>query len=90
MVKKGELKVSYEKNGVEINIKSGKGEIVTYRNTPLISQMHLLHKSTSNWWIYYSDIFGISLLEIAVTGIFMIKKANLVLRREDGSWQLLE
>jgi hypothetical protein len=31
-----------------------------------------LHKNTSNWWIYYGDIFGISLIIIAITGIIMI------------------
>lgn len=76
MVKKGILKISYEKNDVEIEIKSGKGEIVTFKNTPLISQMHFLHKSTSNWWIYYSDIFGIALLTMAITGLIMFPKGN--------------
>nr|WP_299423082.1 PepSY-associated TM helix domain-containing protein [uncultured Emticicia sp.] len=85
-VKKGELKISYEKNEVEIDIKSGKGEIVTYSNTPLISQMHLLHKSTSNWWIYYSDVFGIALLTIAITGMMMIKKGKFSFK--ERGWKL--
>ena len=76
MVKKGELKISYEKNDLEIDIKTGKGEIITYRNTPLISQMHTLHKNTSNWWIYYSDIFGIAMLTLAATGAMMIAKGK--------------
>jgi len=86
MVKKGTWKISYEKNEVEIDIQSGKGEIVTFRNTPLISQMHLLHKSTSNWWIYYSDIFGIALLTIAVTGMMMIKKGKFSFK--ERGWKL--
>jgi hypothetical protein len=32
-----------------------------------------IHKSTSNWWIYYSDIFALSLITIAITGTFIIK-----------------
>lgn len=72
-VKKDLLKISFEKNDVEIDLKTGKGEIVTFSKTPIISQAMKLHKNTSNWWIYYSDIFGISLITIAITGAIMIK-----------------
>lgn len=73
MVKKGEFKISFENNDVEIDMKTGKGEIVTFIKTPIISQTMKLHKSTSNFWIYYSDIFAISLVIIALTGTIMIK-----------------
>jgi hypothetical protein len=73
MVKKGEFKISFENNDVEIDMKTGKGEIVTFIKTPIISQTMKLHKSTSNFWIYYSDIFAISLIIIALTGTIMIK-----------------
>lgn len=72
-VKENELKISFEKNDVEIDLKTGKGEIVTFIKTPIISQTMKLHKNTSNWWIYYSDIFGLSLITIAITGAIMIK-----------------
>lgn len=71
--KKGTLKISLENHDVEIDIASGKGEIVAFKKTPLISHTMKLHKNTSQWWIYYSDIFAISLIVIALTGIFMIK-----------------
>ena len=73
MVKKGEFKISFENNDVEIDMKTGKGEIVTFIKTPIISQTMKLHKSTSSFWIYYSDIFAISLIIIALTGTIMIK-----------------
>jgi uncharacterized protein len=71
-VKKGTFKISFEKHDVEIDIKTGKGEIVSFFKTPIISQAMRLHKTDSNWWIYYSDIFGISLITIAITGAIMI------------------
>lgn len=71
-VDKGKFKISFEKHDLEIDLKSGKGEIVSYIKTPVISQMMKLHKNTSNWWIYYGDIFGISLIVIAITGALMI------------------
>lgn len=85
-VKEGKLKISYENNDLEIDLKSGKGEIVTFGKTPLISQMHYLHKSTSNLWIYYSDIFGISLLVIAISGALMIEKGKNTFRLR--GWKL--
>ena len=85
-VKKGELTISYEKNDVSIDLETGKGELVTFIKTPVISQMMKLHKSTSNWWIYFSDIFGISLIIIAVTGTMMIKHGKLTFKQR--GWKL--
>ncbi|MFN8325100.1 PepSY-associated TM helix domain-containing protein [Flavobacterium sp.] len=85
-VKDDELKISFEKNDVEIDLKTGKGEIVTFNKTPIISQTMKLHKNTSNWWIYYSDIFGISLIIIAVTGAIMIPAGKFTFKKR--GWKL--
>lgn len=85
-VKKGELKISFENNDVEIDIKTGQGEIISFSKTPIISQTMKLHKSTSNWWIYYGDIFGISLIVIAVTGTLMIPAGKLSFKQR--GWKL--
>jgi uncharacterized protein len=66
------LRISYKNTDVEVDLITGKGEIETYQKTPIISHMMKIHKNTSNWWIYYSDIFGISLITIAITGAIMI------------------
>jgi len=75
-IKEGVLKISFEKNDIEINLKTGKGEIESFAKTPVISQIMKLHKTTSNWWIYYSDTFAISLIVIAITGTAMIPKGK--------------
>ena len=85
-VKKDELKISFEKNDVEIDLKTGKGEIVTFVKTPIISQTMKLHKTTSNWWIYYSDIFGLSLITIALTGTIMIPAGKFTFKKR--GWKL--
>ena len=85
-VKKGTFKISFEKHDVEIDMETGKGEIVAFKKTPIISQSMKLHKSTSNWWIYYSDIFGISLIVIAFTGVIMITHGQNTFRRR--GWKL--
>ena len=85
-VKKGTFKISFEKHDVEIDMETGKGEIVSFNKTPMISQMMKLHKNTSNWWIYYSDIFGISLITIAITGAIMIPAGKFTFKRR--GWKL--
>lgn len=73
MVRDGKLKISFEKNDLEFDLKTGKGEITTFNKTPVINEILDLHKNDSNWWIYYSDIFAIGLIAIALTGTIMIK-----------------
>ena len=85
-VKKDELKISFENSDVEIDLKTGKGEIVTFMKTPIISQTMKLHKNTSNWWIYYSDIFGLSLITIALTGAIMIPAGKFTFKKR--GWKL--
>jgi len=70
-VEKNELSISYEKNDVKIDLATGKGTVETYKKTPVLGEMTKLHKDTSNWWIYYSDVFGLSMAVIAVTGMFV-------------------
>ncbi len=85
-VKDGKFRVSFEKHDIEIDIATGAGEIVAFKKTPILSQSISLHKSTSDWWIYYSDIFGISLIVIAVTGAIMIPAGKFTFKRR--GWKL--
>lgn len=86
MVKKGNLKISFENHDVEIDMKTGKGEIVSFLKTPIISQTMKLHKNDSNFWIYYSDIFALSLITIALTGTIMIKGGKFSFKQR--GWKL--
>ena len=84
-VNDNKLRISYVSHDVEIDLSTGKGIIETYRITPLLGQMTQLHQDTSKWWIYYSDIFGIAMLTIALTGMF-IEKGRLSFRSR--GWKL--
>ena len=70
------LRISYVTHDVDIDIKTGEGKIITYKTTPVLGQMTKLHVDTSQWWIYYSDIFGVAMLVIAFTGMFIEKGKN--------------
>lgn len=71
-----ELSISFTQNDVKVDMASGKGSIITYRTIPLLGQMTQLHQDTSNWWIYYSDFFGLGMLTLAITGMFIEKGKN--------------
>jgi hypothetical protein len=86
MVRKGKFKMMFDNTEVEIDTKTGKGEILEFVKTPIISQTMKLHKNTSVWWIYFSDIFGISLIFIAVTGAMMVKHGKHTFKRR--GWKL--
>jgi hypothetical protein len=85
-VKKDVFKISFENHDVEIDMKTGKGEIVSFMKTPIISQSMKLHKNTSNFWIYYSDIFALSLIMIALTGTIMVKGGKFSFKQR--GWKL--
>jgi hypothetical protein len=40
------FKISFENTDVEIDMKTGKGEIISFIKTPIISQAMSLHKNT--------------------------------------------
>ena len=85
-VKKDVFKISFENHDVEIDMKTGKGEIVSFLKTPIISQSMKLHKNTSDFWIYYSDIFAFSLILIALTGTIMVKGGKFSFKQR--GWKL--
>lgn len=79
------LRVTYADHDAEVDLISGKGKIGEYRQTPLLGQMTELHVTTNNWWIYYSDVFGLAMLAIAITGMF-ISKGNMSFKKR--GWKL--
>lgn len=85
-VKKGELRISMEKTDIDIDLKTGRAEVSSFVNTPLVSQIMKLHKNTSDWWIYYGDIFGLSLITIAITGTMLLAKSKYSFKRR--GWKL--
>lgn len=83
-VNEKQLRIIYVTNDVEIDVTTGQGKIITYRTTPLLAQMAQLHQDTSKWWIYYSDVFGLAMFTMAMTGMFIEKGANSF--RSRGWW----
>ena len=72
-IRNNEIRLYFKDAFATIDAKTGIGEIDYVRTIPVLGQMTILHKSTSKWWIWFSDIFGIAMLTIAITGMFISK-----------------
>lgn len=75
-VRRNTLRISCKNHDITIDMNTGKGEIIKFINTPIISQSIKLHRSNSKFWIYYSDVFGGSLILLAITGMLINKRGR--------------
>ena len=75
-VQNGELRIFYDKARVEINLETGEGEKEWYGKRLILKEMADLHQTTNPAWIWYSDIFGIAMIFIALSGMFISSGKN--------------
>ncbi len=86
-IRDNELRVFYKDNIVlDADLSTGKGIVEYKRKTPILGQTMFLHKTTNKFWIWYSDIFGIGMLVIAFTGMFITTKGKNTFKRR--GWKL--
>jgi hypothetical protein len=71
-IREDQLRVYYKGNTIlDVDIKTGTGKLEYKHKVPLLGHTMYLHKSTNKAWIWYSDIFGVAMLIIAFTGMFI-------------------
>ncbi|NHF61292.1 hypothetical protein FK220_018205 [Flavobacteriaceae bacterium TP-CH-4] len=81
-----ELRVFYKDNIIlDADIETGNALLEYKRKVPILGHTMTLHKSTNNFWIWYSDIFGVAMLTIAITGMMITKGSNSFKKR---GWKL--
>jgi len=72
-----ELRAFYKDNTiVDLNLFMGVGKIEYRRKTPVLGHTLFLHKFSNDFWVFYSDIFSISLIVIAITGLLLPRGKN--------------
>ncbi len=85
-VRDGSLRVYFEDNIIlDADMETGKGVVEYKRKVPVLGHSMYLHKSTDKFWIWYSDIFGVAMLVIATTGMFIPVGKN---GFKDRGWKL--
>lgn len=83
-IRNGALRVYYEDAQVEIDLATGAGEKEWLRRRILLGEMADLHQTTNSWWVWYSDIFGVGMLLIAISGLFIAQGQHSFRKR--GWW----
>ncbi len=67
------LKIYLKKGSVvEVNTKTGKGHAELLRKRPIFYQVNYLHYNPNIWWTWFSDIFSVALIFLALSSIFMV------------------
>lgn len=78
------LKIFIKNGNINIDTKTGVGYIETSKRRPVFHQFNYLHYNPGKWWTVISDIYAISLMLLAITGLFILKGKNGITGR--GAW----
>lgn len=59
---------------VAVDTVTGKGSIKRISTHPVLYEVNVLHLNTiKGWWTWVADLFAVSLIVLAITGMLMIK-----------------
>jgi hypothetical protein len=75
-LRRDNVRITFAETMVDINVKTGEGLQERYFKVPFLAQATMLHVTTNTAWIWYSDIFGVAMLIIAISGMLMMKGEN--------------
>lgn len=84
--KTNQMKVFLHGNGaVYLDLNTKKGFLEYIRKRPVIYEMNILHYNPGKWWTWFSDIFAVALIILAISGIILINKGKNSLKGR-GAW----
>lgn len=69
----GLLKVFLKKGSLILNTETGDASIEKLSRRPVFFYVNYLHYNPGSWWKWFSDIYAIALIILAVSGIIMNK-----------------
>lgn len=65
------------KGHIQFNLQSGEGKLVTIKKRAVLTEFNFLHyNKPKQLWTWFSDIFAVGLIVIAITGLFIIRGKN--------------
>jgi hypothetical protein len=63
-----------KKGHVKYDLETGEGEIVTIKKRPILTEFNFLHyNKPKRLWTLFSDVYAVSLIIVAITGLFIIR-----------------
>ncbi|MBI9068106.1 MAG: PepSY-associated TM helix domain-containing protein [Salinivirgaceae bacterium] len=80
-----EMKIFIQNGSIIVNTKTGEAQIEKLRRRPVFHEFNWLHYNhAKRLFTWFADIFAVSLILLAITGLFMVKGKNGITRR--GAW----
>ncbi len=79
---KNTIKVFIDNGTLFINTKTGVANLDKLKRRPVFHSFNYLHYNHSKrLWMWFADIYAVSLIWLAVSGLFMVKGKNGITRR---------
>ncbi len=79
------LKIFIDNGSISIDMSEKNGYIEKITRRPFFFEVNFLHYNPGKWWLWFSDIFCLGLIIIAITGLFVIAKSKNSLSKR-GVW----
>ncbi|MEE4311768.1 MAG: PepSY-associated TM helix domain-containing protein [candidate division KSB1 bacterium] len=80
----GRLKIFLDKGSVDVDLESGRAFIEKLQRRALFYQVNFLHYNPKRLWTWFSDIYCVALILVAITGLFILKGRHGITGR--GAW----
>lgn len=85
MVAGDNLRVFVQGGSVTVNLVDGSGGLEILRRRPVLNRLNFLHYNTPRkLWTWFSDLFAVGLIVLAVTGLFILRGREGITGR--GAW----
>jgi hypothetical protein len=79
-----QLRIFLKSGNVDVDLATGQGRMELLSRRPVFYQVNFLHYNPGRLWTWFSDIFGVGLMLIAITGLFILKGKKGITGR--GAW----
>ena len=81
----GYLKIFLRQGSLTINTESGAGMIELLKKRPIFKEVNFLHyNKPKKLWTWFSDLFALALILLAISGLFIIRGKKGITGR--GAW----
>lgn len=67
------LKIFVKNGSLSIDINTGEGTLEIMKRRPVFHTVNFMHYNPGRLWTWYSDIFSVSLIILAITGMFVLR-----------------
>ena len=80
----GKRKIFFDGGSLEWKTATGDGVVERLEKRPVLFELNYLHYNPGALWTWFSDIYCVSLVVIAITGLFILKGKKGI--RGRGAW----